>query len=530
MRENSPDIKKNRTIEGILHLHLANVLLARKANQEAEQERKRAAALLDKGISPQFELTFKLEPAEFQLQHGDANLALATLDPLRKALTENPDSFFSLRFNQALGNTYLKLGQLDEAGAAYQYAISTSEKALDGIKDWTERLQWLRATDESYRGLVRVLIEQKKTVEALDRWELYRSRPLLQGHFLIGAQERAGRPADLQQEVSRPAQPNGAIPRLIYAAFNDGVNIWISQNNEITSQWVQVERQDFENTVREFVEKCAIENSSLSEVQQLGAKLYSVMIQPVVKTFAPSGTVIIELDQQTYNLPMEALRTPDGQYLGEKYSLVYSPGIWMEEELRSPVRFNGQESMLFLDASRSPGAGYLPGLDAQRAAIGRLFPRTHIIDSARTSWVQARPFLAASTVFHYMGHGRPDGSGTSLDYADQPLRAKEFSPELLRHSEMVVLAACSGAAGRENGLADPYNMVRAFLRAGVPAVIASHWNVDSASTSQLMISFYQHLTKNETVAQAMYNARIEVLRAKAHPYFWAGFTLAGRAS
>jgi CHAT domain-containing protein len=95
---------------------------------------------------------------------------------------------------------------------------------------------------------------------------------------------------------------------------------------------------------------------------------------------------------------------------------------------------------------------------------------------------------------------------------------------------MVVLAACSGAAGRENGLADTNNMVRAFLNAGVPAVIASHWNVDSTSTSQLMISFYQHLSKGETAAQAMYNARIEVLQARAHPYFWAGFTLTGRAS
>jgi CHAT domain-containing protein len=130
-----------------------------------------------------------------------------------------------------------------------------------------------------------------------------------------------------------------------------------------------------------------------------------------------------------------------------------------------------------------------------------------------------------------MGHGKPDGTGTSLDYdGNQPLRAKEFVPGLLQHSQIVVLAACSGAAGRENGLADTNNLVRVFLAAGVPSVIASHWNVDSASTSQLMVSFYQHLMQNETVAQAMYNARIEILRTKAHPYFWAGFTVAGRAS
>jgi CHAT domain-containing protein len=110
------------------------------------------------------------------------------------------------------------------------------------------------------------------------------------------------------------------------------------------------------------------------------------------------------------------------------------------------------------------------------------------------------------------------------------LRAKDFGPDLFKRSQLVVLAACSGAIGRQNGLEDADNLVRAFLSDGVPSIIASHWNVDSSSTSQLMISFYRHLANHESVAQAMYNARIEILRTQAHPYFWAGFTLAGRAS
>jgi len=184
-----------------------------------------------------------------------------------------------------------------------------------------------------------------------------------------------------------------------------------------------------------------------------------------------------------------------------------------------------------LDASHVSDAGYLPGLEAQRAAIARLFPRTRIIDSVKTNWNQVRAQLASTQIFHYMGHGKPNGSGTSLDYdVTQPLRAKDFEPHLLKHTGIAVLAACSGAAGRDNGVADTNNLTRALLSAGVPVVIASRWNVDSASTSQLMVSFYEHLTKNESATQAMYNARVDVLRMNAHPYFWSGFSLAGRAS
>lgn len=525
--------EKNSTIDGMLRLSLANILTARGANNEAELERKQAAVLIHIiDLPPRYDLTLQLEQAEIQLDHGDANRALATLEPVRKSLAEKPDSFFSLRFNQTLGNTFLKLGQLGEAGAAYEQAIKTSEAALNSIEDGNKRLQWLRATDESYRGLVRVLIEQKRPEEALERWELYRSRPMLQAHAAdMRPKVNVDKPAELTPKTAQESARSALIPRLVYADFDDGLHIWVSQNQSISGQWVNVEKQEVENTIREFVEKCATDSSNLDEVQQLGARLFSFMVQPVIKDLAPSGTVVVELDQQAYNLPLEALRTPDGHYLGEKYSLVYSPGVWMEKSLRAPASFNGQESLLLIDASHIPDAGYLPGLEAQRAAIKTLFPHTKVVDSAKVPWGQAQPLLAMSDVIHYMGHGRPDGSGTRLDYEPgHPLRVKDFSPAMLRRARMVVLAACSGAAGRENGFADSNNLVRTFLDAGVPIVIASHWNVDSSYTSKLMIGFYQHLRNNETVALAMYNARIDIMREKPHPYFWAGFGLGGRVS
>jgi CHAT domain-containing protein len=530
IRETTPDINKNKNIEGILHLQLANVLQARRANREAEQERQKAASLIDhKGLSPQFELTFQLEPAELELGRGDARLALATLEPLRKALAGNPDSFFSLRFNQALGNTYHKLGQLHEAEVAYQAAIKTAETALGGIKERSESLQWLRATDESYRGLVRVLIEQKREREALDRWEVYRSRPMLQDTSAAKISAPIFRQANGQQ-TNRQLASSLDIPttRLVYAVFSDGLHIWLSRDGELTSQWVGIGKQDFEGMVREFAEKCAAENSNLPELHQLGAKLFSVLLQPVISKIPSGQTIIVELDRMAYSLPMEALRAPNGAYFGEKYAIVYSPGVWVEKSLRSPERVTGQEFLLLLDASGSAG-GYLPGLEIQRNSIAQLFPRTKVIHSDKISWSEVRPRLASSQILHYMGHGRPDGSGTSLDYDSQPLRARDFGPELLQRSKIVVLAACSGAAGRDNGIADTKNLVRAFLFGGVPSIIGSHWNVDSASTSQLMISFYKYLAQNETASQAMYNARIDVLRTSPHPYFWAGFTLTGRA-
>jgi CHAT domain-containing protein len=392
-------------------------------------------------------------------------------------------------------------------------------------------LLWLRATDESYRGLVRVLIEQKRDREALDRWELYRSRPVLQPQFVVNAQGRETRkPRTTQTSPFQHSSAPATEARIVYAVFNDGMQIWASKDGNVTNQWVEIGKKDLENATQEFIEKCARADSSIEDLHQLGTKLFSIFLLPVISNFSSATPIIIESDRMAYSLPMEALRSSEGWYFGEKYSVIYSPGVLVEKNLRLPTPVTGQESLLLLDASHIAGAGYLPGLEAQKKAITHLFPRARIVDSVKTDWNQVRPQLASAQIFHYMGHGRPNGSGTSLDYdGSQSLRTNDFEPNLLKHSGMAVLAACSGAAGRDNGVADTNNLTRMFLSAGVPVVIASHWNVDSASTSRLMISFYEHLTKNESAAQAMYNARVDVLRINAHPYFWAGFSVAGRA-
>jgi CHAT domain-containing protein len=532
MRENSPEIKKNRNVEGLLHLQLAHVLDARGVTQEARREYQKSSELLPPGGLPKkFKLILELEPAEFQLRQGNARQALATLGPLRRLLVENPDSFFSLRYYEIQAMAQLQSGQLEEAAASYQKAISVADSALSKIDDGRERLQWLRATDESYRGLVRVLLEQKKTQEALEAWELYRSKPLLDARFTpqtagIAAQKRTSTNAGNVQVFARDM-----LPRIIYAEFTDGIQIWVSRRGEIRSQWVKIDKQDIDNPTRQFIELCSTESSKLNDVQALGARLFGILLQPVISELPASGDLIVELDPSAYNLPMEALRSPEGKYFGESYSVVYSPGIWMERELRSPLPITGNESLTLVDASHTGKAGYLPGFATQKEMIARLFPKTYIIDSSTTDWSIAQTRLSSSQLFHYMGHGRPDGSGTSLDYdAHRSLRAYDFLPNQLTRTELVVLAACSGAAGREYGLADTSNLVRVFLRAGVTSIVASHWNVDAASTSRLIEDFYLHLAKKESVARAMYNARIDMLHANPHPYFWAGFGLSGRAS
>ena len=528
---------RNPFREAMLHLRLRNMLLAQKQYSLADKEDAKAASLLnslkkdEKIDAAEYRLINDIEPAELQLQQGDPQRALETITRVGEILKTVQSDFVTLNFNRVLGSIYCELKRFDEAAVAYQTAIGTAEAALESLKDGSERLKWLKATDDSYRGLVRVLLDQKKDKEALERWEWYQSRPILQGLHSVS---RASPPNQPDKKIKTGITPLPLAPgtiRLIYANFKDGLQIWTSTSKGITGTWVSVKRQDFERMVRDFEERCSTPDSNLREVQEQGAWLYSQLLQPVISLLHESETVVVELDRSAYNLSVEALSSPAGWYFGERYAVIYSPGMDMDQSLRRPEPIDSKSQVFILDASRLPGAGHLPGMEAQRSAIAHIFNRTKIVESADTSWSDVSRQVMSSQVFHYMGHGKRDGSGTSLVFnSKEALRAKDIAPEVFSHPRLVVLAACSTALGRDNGLLDTNSLVHAFLLAGVPSVIASRWDVDSGTTSQLMISFYHNVSNRNSIAQAIFYARKEIMQNHPHPYYWASFGVTGRVS
>jgi CHAT domain-containing protein len=73
-------------------------------------------------------------------------------------------------------------------------------------------------------------------------------------------------------------------------------------------------------------------------------------------------------------------------------------------------------------------------------------------------------------------------------------------------------------------------LVRGFMYAGAPQVVASLWRVDDEATAELMKHFYRQMfQENQTPAAALKAAQIAVWQQKRwqSPYYWAAFTLQG---
>jgi CHAT domain-containing protein len=92
---------------------------------------------------------------------------------------------------------------------------------------------------------------------------------------------------------------------------------------------------------------------------------------------------------------------------------------------------------------------------------------------------------------------------------------------------LVVLSACRTQMGLPSQGDDIVALNRAFIYAGTPTVIASLWTVEDRSTRKLMTSFYTHLRRGLSKAEALRAAQTETRRSYPHPYHWAAFVLTG---
>jgi CHAT domain-containing protein len=102
--------------------------------------------------------------------------------------------------------------------------------------------------------------------------------------------------------------------------------------------------------------------------------------------------------------------------------------------------------------------------------------------------------------------------------------------QLKLSASLVVLSACETAAGRPVPGEGVIGMSWALFVAGCPAMVASQWKVESASTTGVMVGLHRRLAESESVAAALRQAQIDVMRTPRyeHPFYWASFVLLGR--
>jgi CHAT domain-containing protein/tetratricopeptide (TPR) repeat protein len=290
--------------------------------------------------------------------------------------------------------------------------------------------------------------------------------------------------------------------------------------------------------------------------------LYNLLLGPAAAEIGAKRTLCIVPNGPLWDLPFQALQPSATEALLERHALYYAPSLSFLAELAArraprPVGADPVPPSLLavgnpalragavaLADSRRGLTGLAPLPDAEREVrdLARLYGsgRSAVYTAAQASERMVKTEAGHFRVLHFATHALLDDHNplySSLVLS--PAGPRDGEDGLLEvweilglhlDADLVVLSACQTARGRPRAGEGMIGMSWALAAAGSPATLASQWEVDSASTGQLMVEFHRGWLSGQSKAEALRRAALAVRRQPRyrHPFYWAGFVLVGR--
>jgi CHAT domain-containing protein len=115
---------------------------------------------------------------------------------------------------------------------------------------------------------------------------------------------------------------------------------------------------------------------------------------------------------------------------------------------------------------------------------------------------------------------------------DGRLHAFEIK-QLKLNAQLAVLSGCNTGYGKLGHSEGFLSLARSFFFTGIRTVAYTLWQASDRSSESIIKEFYSGITNGESFDEALRYAKIRFIEeadpVRAHPYFWAGFIISGKA-
>ena len=517
----------------IAHSMMADSAIAIGKPSMAERELARASELF--AASPPIKSTriaameAETRLAEVEIRQGDAQKAASRLQSFEPEISAMSDDYLAIMFYTALGQSQFEIGNDDRAETALRSAIEFAEAQLHSVHDDSSRLTWTQQCSKAYRDMVQLRLRQGDSREALEIWEWYRGAPLRMGGH--------GRSPSAAETAPALNQVANVLPRLksetfiSYALLSHGMATWVYDDRGVFAHWTDASPEGMEAAIRRFSILCADPASDEPSRKQAARRIYDLLVAPIEQYLAPGRMLTVELDEGLHGLPLEALVDAKGQYMGDRGPMLSSLGVYYRSIARAsePITATSKALVVAVPTSRVREVQALPDAVPEAEMVAHSLSASGFLKSGDASLGTILSRLPEASVFHFAGHAVSSPQGAGLLLSDSLMDAGSLRPNSLGKLQLAVFSACDTQDGSAEGVYDADSMVRTFLRRGVPHVVASRWNVDSAATRQFMSLFYQALLSGNSVAESVHKAQVRVRSnpATASPFYWSAFAAFG---
>lgn len=446
--------------------------------------------------------------------------------------------------------------QLAEKNLLEAININESIRISLGNSD-TNKISIFDKQINPYRYLQKVLVEQRRTEEALGIAEQGRARAfvdLLAERLSISSANQFNISPISIQQIQHLAQKN-KVTLVEYSIFYDGLEedptifIWVvSPTSKITFFQADTSYLKEQNiSLTDLVEQThksisssqtLIQNGNSDIIESLEnqdylslklQKLYQILIQPIVHLISQKTNIPLVFIPQDilFLVPFAALQDSEGKFLIEKQTIITAPSIQaldlINQNDNSRTITNSLIESIVVGNPKMPTIPLTdPPVELQdlawaetEAKVISHFLKTKAFTGALAIKTDILPLLPQARIIHFATHGLLDDirqlgipgaiALSSSNNDDGFLTAGEIY-DMKLNAELVILSACNTGRGKITG-DGVVGLSRSLFAAGVKSVIVSLWSVEDLSTTLLMVKFYQIFRKGVSATIALNDAQ-----------------------
>lgn len=448
----------------------------------------------------------------------------------------------------ARASAFTRLGDVGAAEADLERAIGIFEQIRSTVENPFSRMEAFRVAQPAFESLVKLRLDTGRDDPGalFEMTERARARVLLE---LLRGRDREGRGRD----IATLAELEEALPEdtvvAEYMVLPDRVLCWVLEPGatrllELATGPEEIRRR-LESLLLELKRK-----AHEGGIRDGGAVLYDALIRPLSLPDREDTTLVVVPDRFLSRMPWPALFDRGRvRYLIEERPLSVLPSATLLLHVLERAGQRRGETPSILAVGVSEAAVYenrylesLPHAGEEASAVAREYPPAgaEVLtgpDATRDA------FLARSlqfNVFHFAGHALADPEVVTRsvllfqpggDADDGALALSEVFELDLGRSQLVVLSACRTLQGMTDDREALLGLGGAFLAAGVPAVVASQWDVRDRFAAELMPLFHRRFAAGESAGEALRQSVLSLISIPsdppASPADWANFIVLG---
>ena len=482
-----------------------------------------------------------------------------------------------------MAKAYETTGKLEKAIVNYREAIEIVENQRSTIYTEKQRISYFERKFDMYSSLISLLVKTGKVEEAFEYVERSKSRALVDilGQSEIVFAEKSDKTTyddiiltqleldTLSSETSISPSQRKVISRKIersiqvepkesqfeIASLANVTTVSAQEAREISKdnfdiiEYFLTDNRLFIFVIREGQIRVESLSTSKDEIHRLlldfranvmlgdseanfsSKALYHLLIDPV-KQLLESDKICIIPHSILHYMPFQALY--DGHsYFIQQHQVFYGPSVTV---LRFCLqkRSQSKKSLLAIGPPSFDDVSLqLKFAENESYLVSTNFQQNLLLVREQANESNFRRYAGEYDIVHIATHGYFSKDAPMKSYllllGDQDNDGKLSAYELFGiklNAYLVTLSACQTAVGRVSRGDEMLGLVRGLIYAGTPSIVASLWNVDDASTAELMNEFYSNLTTMDK-AEALQYAQIKIMKEKNSPFFWAPFVLIG---